>query len=169
MSQWTHVAGIIRVDSLLDLLIRPEKRPAAREFGLPVNPDDVLAEVLSVARPPEGSEGPVRWEVRKTRPEDDEDPWSRAAPWGYVALWGDLRDFGAVEDYAVLRRWFADILRDIVGRQLIIREAILLVELPESQHYALHGGVTSRGSQLVAWVTEHPLETLDQAKGGEAP
>lgn len=88
MSRWTHVAGMVRVDSIG--FLRPE-RPQWH---------DVLPDRLRAGRP-EGSEGPILYTVQK-------DPmWGidSAISQGYIIIWGDLRDFGGREDTQKIIDW----------------------------------------------------------------
>ena len=72
MSQWTHVAAILRIDCL-------------RGLGLPgpvgQHPVEYMKEAL-----PDGSEGPLHWQVW-------EDPMVEALAAYTVSVWGDLRDY----------------------------------------------------------------------------
>ena len=101
MSQWTHVAGIIRVDSLLDMVGRSA-------------PPGVLIRAVSLP-PPTGSEGPIQFDVVGTRQDN-------SLAWGHISFWGDLRDYDKVEE---LRAWFEAYLKALMRQRLAIRQAIM--------------------------------------------
>ena len=78
MSRWTHVAGIVRIDSLCHI----------------VGGDWVgdLQRLLEECPGPDGSEGGLRYKIVDAPTSED------SASRGYVTIDGDLRDFGALED-----------------------------------------------------------------------
>jgi len=87
MSQWTHVAGVIRYDAL-DILPN-------REFA-PFHPKDVLGrqsywddQELGDSFLPHGSEGSLHYHVVDTHHEHDSCSLSAFQ----VIFWGDLRDY----------------------------------------------------------------------------
>ena len=106
MSRWTHVAGIIRVDSIFDLL-----------GGIPT----MYALKDAILDPPSGSEGPVRVEPLMTR-----EPGSNTVNWGQVLVWGDLRDYDDVE---ALVYWFTQSCQRMFDRKLMIRDALLRIRV----------------------------------------
>ncbi len=96
MSQWTHIAGVIRYDAI-------------RVLSIPRGSYDPLI-FLSGIELPTGSEGPLQWEVSES-PE-------RAALAAYVAtFWGDLRDFGSREDVEKVVDYFQAIVEGRLVRQ----------------------------------------------------
>lgn len=106
MSQWTHVAGAIRFDSLP---IEPIKSEAARAIKAALE-DGV----------PTGSEGPLQIRPGGTDSE-------RSINTENVLIYGDLRHFGA-EDVPEIEAWFKRVVEDS-GRSFTIRQATLLVEV----------------------------------------
>ena len=74
MSRWTHVAGLIRIDSV--------SRQLAGVDWVPL-----LQHELTRYELPSGSEGPIEFRIADVA---DENSMSR----GWLAIWGDLRDFG---------------------------------------------------------------------------
>jgi len=97
MSQWTHVAGLIRVDRLHflggdivgDLVMR---------LGVPVQYGSSQREwnaVYEVAIIPIGSEGSIQYRIQQTGDKS-------SASWGVVYIWGDLRDY---EDVSEIYEW----------------------------------------------------------------
>lgn len=107
MSQWTHVAGVVRVDSPWGIIVQPD-----RTQGL-------LMKIFS--EPPTGSEGPAHIGITKTR----ECP---SLSWGYVSIAGDLRDF---EDARGIVDWFEACLCQFADAKLIVRDAVLSIEIED--------------------------------------
>lgn len=107
MSQWTHLAGLIRLDSVGAQLVRafpgsiPEKLKAAvvKALGNTCNFDSPR-EAWDQCTVPSGSEGSLQYSVFPNSEKDN-----HALSWGYVPIWGDLRDFGS-EDVPKLAEWF---------------------------------------------------------------
>lgn len=107
MSQWTHVAGVIRLDSMGAPMVRLDVEPknkvikeaAARALGNTCDFDS-SAEEHARCSVPKGSEGSLQYRVH---PNSDEDTHSLS--WGYAAIWGDLRDFG-LEGVPGIQKWF---------------------------------------------------------------
>lgn len=124
MSQWTHVAGLIRVDALRG--IAPK--------GSPINPDleAILGPISTYYRPnsastlPTGSEGSLEYKVIESEHENSLASYT-------VAIWGDLRDYGSVD--AILD-WLN---KTFAG--LMIRSGIVEVDVEfDRQHVLLHNG-----------------------------
>lgn len=107
MSQWTHVAGIIRLDSIGATLLRGNKDEITRQvkeaaekiLGYTVKFDSPAEQPCTV---PTGSEGSLQYEVVHTGGDGE-------LAWGHVAIWGDLRDFGE-EDVPKITKWFEESL-----------------------------------------------------------
>ena len=85
MSQWVHVHGMVRVDSLFGIAI-------------PGDTGEVITE--SFKNPPTGSEGELRVHPHQTREHN-------SLSWGYVAIENDLRDFG-IEDVPEIEKWLRE-------------------------------------------------------------
>lgn len=125
MSVWTHVAGIIRVDSFhsvgfpkpdFDKLIGKsccwnDSGSTWDDYGK--NPEKYM---------PGGSEGALEKSIW-----DNPDPSDLAAY--VVSVWGDLRDFGN-EDFDKIKSWFGEVLKRINNgkENAFIRQASILVE-----------------------------------------
>jgi hypothetical protein len=111
MSQWTHVAGIIRLDDLGYNLVKgmtvKEKQEKIREavtraLGTATSRDldNFDQETWNKCTCPQGSEGSLQYDVI---PNSDKDTHSMS--WGSINIWGDLRDFGNGDVYKI-REWF---------------------------------------------------------------
>jgi len=85
MSQWTHVAGIIRLDALAFLGGNIEKE-LQNAFGNSVNYEDSEDKWYS-CNVPCGSEGSLEYSIQKTAHSDSQ------LAWGVLYIWGDLRDY----------------------------------------------------------------------------
>lgn len=107
MSQWTHIAGLIRLDSMGAAIVRLPVREmndrlkvaAAKALGYTCNFESSI-EAREACSVPQGSEGSLQYQVFSNSDKDE-----HALSWGYVAIWGDLRDFGT-EDYPSVLDWF---------------------------------------------------------------
>lgn len=97
MSQWTHIAGLIRYDAIRTMPIIPPSQ---------FEPTIFLANV----KPPTGSEGPLQWDVNET-------PMQAALAAYAVSFWGDLRDFGSPEDVMEVVDYFQAIVKGRAVRQ----------------------------------------------------
>ena len=119
MSQWTHVAGCIRIDGLLALGIEPDLSC----LGRVVTWDDLDGDADPLGLPM-GSEGSLRFEVLR-----NPDPGQMAA--FTVPVWGDLRDYDDVDE---IEAWFRKV---VVESGLMIRDAVLSVEVEFARRYVL--------------------------------
>lgn len=91
MSQWTHVAGCIRIDKLggsdSEIIHElTEKLGRTCEF-------DSSHETWEACNVPRGSEGSLQYSIGVTGEENSTD-----LDWGMVVIWGDLRDYDNVEE-----------------------------------------------------------------------
>ncbi len=105
MSQWTHVTGVARVDSLWGIVMPPDRT------------QDILQEIFS--KPPTGSEGPAHIGITKTRAYN-------SMSWGYVSITGDLRDF---DDARGIMDWFEACLARFEDAKLLVRDAVLSIDI----------------------------------------
>lgn len=113
MSQWTHVAGLIRIDSVGATVITS---------GV-IDKDHHIAEVVRTAlghtwkyddseeeadacSVPTGTEGSLQYVVQRNEGEED----SHGLSWGFVAIYGDLRNYESVEGIA---EWFKGALEKL--------------------------------------------------------
>jgi hypothetical protein len=107
MSQWTHLAGIIRLDSLGASIVRAYpggklnkiKEAVTKALGNTCNFESP-EETWDKCDVPMGSEGSLQYNVF---PNSDRDNCSLS--WGYAVIWGDLRDFG-LDDVPKIHEWF---------------------------------------------------------------
>ncbi len=87
MSQWTHVAGIIRIDSMLGI-IEPDttERRLRDRLGYAWDYDDIGNRARDIhidnSHVPFGSEGSIQYEIVKTRPETGSGKHSLS--WGHI-------------------------------------------------------------------------------------
>lgn len=105
MSQWTHVAGVVRVDSPWGIILQPDRT------------QELLLKIFS--KTPSGSEGPAHVGVTKTRAYN-------SMSWGYVSITGDLRDF---EDARGIVDWFERCLARLEEAKLMVRDAVLSIDI----------------------------------------
>lgn len=113
MSQWTHVAGIIRLDNFGACMVRLStdcknekiKQAIGKALGNTCNYDspDGAWQQCTV---PCGSEGSLQYKVL---PNSDSDEDTHAITWGCAVIWADLRDFGS-EDVPKMENWFQESL-----------------------------------------------------------
>ena len=94
MSQWTHVSGIIRIDSL-QMDIKDEIREA---FGNTFSYEDE-AEKWDNCDVPFGSEGSIQYNIFEYPDRKD------SFIYGHISIWGDLRNFSNVKD---IYGWIVD-------------------------------------------------------------
>jgi len=96
MSQWTHIAGCIRVDRL-PVNDTKSNQPIREKF----------------AAPPVGSEGPIQYRVVNTGDEN-------SLAWGLVYVYGDLRDFGDAEVPEIIA-WLQNACKDLMIRSCCVK------------------------------------------------
>lgn len=109
MSQWTHVAGLIRVDTLDGVVF-------------PRDPYMVLTVLAQASSPPEGSEGLLQVRAHETREHN-------SLNWGCLVVWGDLRDYGNGKQVEEISAWFERFLNTLHAHHYVIRQAVLDVEV----------------------------------------
>ncbi len=107
MSQWTHVAGIIRLDSLGNNIVRGPQEVKRKAIDAAIKKAlgnicnySSSSEEARECNVPSGNEGSLQY---RAYPNSDGDEHSMS--WGYVAIWGDLRGFGAAEATGI-EDWF---------------------------------------------------------------
>ncbi len=115
MSQWTHVAGIIRLDSMGFAMVRLSDEVKLKQLNEAIK--NALGNTYSYEDNPEafgkcsvptGSEGSLQYKVSRNTDENE-----HALSWGFVSIWGDLRDFGA-EDVQGVVDWFQQSLDRLI-------------------------------------------------------
>jgi len=123
MSQWTHLAGIIRLDNLL-------RRVA---FNAPA--EDLVMKIL-LKDAPVGSEGGCsfyfhKWPEAKNYDEKDHTNIHEGSTyWADVIISADLRDVGDnEEDIEKITQWFMDLAQKLWKSKLLIRQAVLEIEV----------------------------------------
>jgi len=91
MSIWTHVAGVIRFDSLRDLM---PGRMWTPNLGTPAYYEDEGLNLVGdwdKCDVPHGSEGSLRWQIW-------DNPSKNSMASHTVSIWGDLRDYENVQE-----------------------------------------------------------------------
>lgn len=123
MSQWTHVAGVLRLDAM-------------RMIGPLKNEDDVRAmigktcqydspmEDWTACTVPCGSEGSIQYQVIELNPDNYTASW-------VVAIWGDLCDYSDVREIA---SWWKRISTSSdneldLNLALFVRAGLILIEV----------------------------------------
>ncbi len=132
MSQWTHLAGIIRLDNLL-------RRIAP---GAPIA-KDVIRILLEDA--PGGSEGGclfkfVEWPVTDSFEEKDHtNVYSAGVYWGDAIISADLRDVGNDdEEIEEIKQWFTGLAKKFIDGKLVMRQAVLEIDVEYKYNRVLH-------------------------------
>ena len=150
MSQWTHVAGIIRLDNIGVCVIRnPERHELEKvvneciveKLGKPHTYYSPIVDEECIL--PAGSEGSIEYQITPASHEG-------GLSWGSVSFYGDLRDFG-IGDYPGLKIWFKEtclkfspgkppveqIAKSIISNTFNVRNAVLLVEIEFGKEFVL--------------------------------
>ena len=127
MSQWTHVAAILRIDSLRAAgLPDPlgENHRAVLGHPTPAHTDDCYDDPVWGAENdkakgfsdlPTGSEGSLQYQIW-------ENPMKAAAAAYTVSIWGDLRDYSNVDEILVY-------IERITKEVMMIRQGVLEIEV----------------------------------------
>lgn len=110
MSQWTHIAGCIRIDSLGELLGEDTKKQLEIAFGntCEYNDERVVWDTCNV---PCGSEGSLQYAIQKTGRENE-------LAWGIVYIWGDLRDYDGAQE---IFEWLANSCEGFMIRSCTVK------------------------------------------------
>lgn len=128
MSQWTHVAGIIRLDGAGPLMGMSKE-------------DEIknLSSRLIRSPFPFGSEGPVQFHFEH---HGDDGPGHSSAYRGALMFWGDLRDFEE-EDTEKIIQWLDWIVRQMgpfkIDRDFpwIVRQLVASIDVEFTKHKIL--------------------------------
>jgi hypothetical protein len=112
MSRWTHVAGVIRVDSIPGVIPDPEFSKIFKTFNY--HNAETMRNSCNV---PYGSEGSLQVSVYTN-------PATVGVPRFIVTIWGDLRDFGDDNDMVLMKKWWKKTLKQFP----MIRQAVLKVD-----------------------------------------
>ena len=130
MSQWTHVAGTIRLDSLHFVTLRISDEGVVQmvknALGTPVDFDGLMDGKESVGIP-WGSEGSIQYEITPTRT-------NNSLSWGHVVLWGDLRDY---EDEKEIHEWLSEALEQLKAANFHVRQAIVHIDVESKKKWVL--------------------------------
>lgn len=123
MSIWTHVAGIIRIDHLrsLDIKPAPDFDNIFKKFIYDENVDyeidyDNQKQKWIECNMPKGSEESLDYRVIENPNENDICAYT-------VAIFGDLRDFGK-DDVNKIKEWW----KDTLSKFDMVRQAILQIQ-----------------------------------------
>lgn len=126
MSQWTHVCGCVRIDSIDHDEVNEGIERVFGKIATWDSPIDVWEEYDEHPElyTPTGREGGVQYDVW-------ENPYENHMASHTVSIWGDLRDYSSVEKIA---KWFNKILYD---SDLLIRDAVLSIDVEYQQKVVL--------------------------------
>lgn len=119
MSIWTHVAAIIRIDSIRDLNLGPQSKEELERILGPVAMRKNSVEDWNSCTLPCGSEGSLQYTIW-----ENENEHCLAA--FTVSIFGDLRDY---EETEPIEKWF----NEFCGKFPLIRQAICVVEVEYSE------------------------------------
>ena len=127
MSQWTHVAGIIRVDgmgSLLGMTSPDEKQAIEKVIG---KTTDFISsyEEYDECTVPCGSEGSLQYKV-------DIHGGNSSLYRGAVTIWGDLRDYDNTNEIV---SWFKKTLESFnISKEFPfgVRDAVISIDVEDS-------------------------------------
>jgi hypothetical protein len=109
MSQWTHVAGCIRIDHFIgDLNPDVFRNDIKKSFGNTCDFYDNRS-VWDCCNVPCGSEGSIQYDMSEIS--DD------SLEWGLIYIWGDLRDY---TDYQEIYRWIKKSCEPFIVRQCAV-------------------------------------------------
>jgi len=122
MSIWTHVSGLIRVDSLRFVKdADPTLDKIYEILGKQISYNEVWDEDIK-SHIPCGSEGSIQYQVI-TNPD-----LSAIAAYT-IPIWGDLRDYDSIEE---IKNWFDKITS---SPDLMIRQAVITVECEDGKKW----------------------------------
>jgi len=116
MSQWTHVAGIVRVDALP---FGDPTKTIESSFGKTCEYDSPESARESCTVPC-GSEGSVQYCVEHTGGE-------HSLAWGCVYIWGDLRDYSDAQE---IYKWLKT-----ATKSLLIRSCVVKIDIEYQKSY----------------------------------
>lgn len=116
MSIWTHVAAIIRIDSIKGFGIGPQSKEELEKALGPVAEFDGTDEEWNACTLPCGSEGSLQYVIWEN---EDEHCISAFT----VSIFGDLRDYYETES---IEKWFNEFCGKFPG---LIRQAVCLAEV----------------------------------------
>ncbi len=135
MSQWTHVAGIIRIDSMVAVMDRggpdPTEKMLRERLGYTWDYDDLGNRVKDIhidnSHVPFGSEGSIQYDVAQTGSQS-------SLSWGHIVIWGDLRDF---DDPNQIYDWLSDSLATINEDGIGFRDVAISIGVEYEKNYII--------------------------------
>ena len=133
MSQWTHIAGIVRIDAIMQdhTTVKPHVKEC---FGNTVSFDD-KSEVWDKCTVPYGSEGSLQYDIVYSGHQDLEGTIKTASfSWGTVQIWGDLRDY---DNHEEIYKWLVKVSSKLKERHLYIRDIIVKVRVEYGKTYLI--------------------------------
>jgi hypothetical protein len=137
MSIWTHIAAIIRVDSVGHIVGVPD---GTVEVG--------IKSIVKQSPIPSGTEGPAHW--RFMRIESEYSP-----VFGNIVFWGDLRDY---DDAVEIQEWLHDIIKTLESGGLGVRGFAGSIEVEGAGLYAMY---MTRNEQNETVMRSQWIETPD--------
>lgn len=120
MSIWTHVAAIIRIDSIKGFVgMGPQSKEELEKVLGPVAKFNGNDEVRNSCTLPCGSEGSLQYAIWENEDEHDISAFT-------VSVFGDLRDYDETEP---IEKWF----NEFCGKFPLIRQAICVAEVESGE------------------------------------
>lgn len=116
MSIWTHVAAIIRIDSIKGFDIGPQSKEELEKVLGPVAEFDGTDEEWNACTLPCGSEGSLQYVIWENEDEHCVSAFT-------VSVFGDLRNYDETES---IEKWFNEFCGKFSG---LIRQAVCLAEV----------------------------------------
>ena len=116
MSIWTHVAAIIRIDTIKGLGIGPQNKEELEKVLGPVARFNSSDEDWNSCTLPRGSEGSLEYVIWENEDEHCVSAFT-------VSVFGDLRDYDEIES---IEKWFNEFCGKFSGW---IRQAVCLAEV----------------------------------------
>lgn len=118
MSVWTHIAAVIRIDSVGYIV------------GVPDNAvEDAIQNIVSLSDIPAGSEGPAKWDLARIHNE------IYPLLFGNLIIYGDLRDY---DDAAEIQEWLHDIIKKLEKAALGVRGFAGSIEVETKGMYSMY-------------------------------
>ena len=118
MSVWTHIAAIIRIDSVGHIV------------GVSgATTENAVKRVISLSDIPAGSEGPAKWDFARII----SDQYSTL--FGNLIIYGDLRDY---DDAVEIQEWLHDIIKKLEAAGLGVRGFAGSIEVETKGMYSMY-------------------------------
>ena len=136
MSVWTHINGNIRLDEFGEHSERKIKSIMGKmkvyKPELSGLSEDDFSDDYNEITLPIGSEGSVLYSVVANKDVSSLPAYS-------ISIWGDLRDYDTDKVNEELIPWFKDLLLTFKSGYMLMRNAILEIEVEDGTHIALIG------------------------------